>query len=123
MLPQDYFWGYAFVAIFLLVGVLFAFIAIMMSRVLGPRSTGGDKLRSYESGEVPIGPAWVQFPVHYYVFALLFVVFDVEAIFFLIWANSFRRLGLAGLVEMAVFALVLLGGLVYAWKKGVLKWT
>jgi NADH:ubiquinone oxidoreductase subunit 3 (subunit A) len=82
-----------------------------------------EKLRAYESGEEPVGSAWVQFPIRFYIFALLFVVFDVEAIFLFAWAMRFRQLGVVGLVEMAIFILVLVVGLVYAWRKGVLKWT
>src|SRR6266581_1152482 len=78
--------------------------------------------RTYESGEEPIGQAWGRYPTHFYVFALLFVVFDVEVIFLFPWAVLFRSLGVTGLIEVIVFIGILVVGLVYAWKKKALNW-
>ncbi len=83
---------------------------------------GAEKLRTYESGEEPIGQAWGRYPTHFYVFALLFVVFDVEVIFLFPWAVLFRSLGVTGLIEMIVFIGILVVGLYYAWKKDALNW-
>ena len=80
------------------------------------------ELRTYESGEEPIGQAWGRYPTHFYVFALLFVVFDVEVIFLFPWAVLFRSLGVGGLIEMVVFIAILAVGLFYAWKKDALNW-
>ncbi|MHB1131861.1 MAG: NADH-quinone oxidoreductase subunit A [Chloroflexota bacterium] len=105
-------------------GAVIVFGGLIVSRFVAPRGhKTPDKLRAYESGEMPQGSAQVQFPVRFYIFALLFVVFDVEAIFLLAWATRFRELGTLGLIEMFVFIFVLVAGLAYAWRKGVLKWT
>lgn len=123
-MSQDYFVGYLFALVFLAVGAVIVIGGLIASRLLAPRGNkGGAKLQSYESGEVAVGQAQVQFPIRFYIFALLFVIFDVEAIFLLAWATRFGELGVLGLVEMAVFIGVLVAGLVYAWRKGVLKWT
>ncbi len=121
---SDYFTGYLFVLVFAAAGAAIPIGGLIFSRLLAPRGKKtGAKLRPYESGMNAIGQAQVQFPIRFYIFALLFVVFDVEAIFLFAWATYFGELGVAGLVEMAVFILVLIVGLVYAWRKGVLKWT
>lgn len=96
---------------------------LLASRLLAPRNPGGVKSQPYECGEETIGPSWVNFNVGYYLFALLFLVFDVEAAFLYPWAVSFRELGLIGLVEIGLFMAILLVALLYAWKKGVLKWV
>ena len=86
-------------------------------------SRTGQKLIAYESGVDPVGDGWSQSQIRYYVFALLFVIFDVEAVFIFPWATQLERYGGFGLVEMGVFIFVLLLGLVYAWRKGVLRWV
>jgi len=94
-----------------------------ISRLLAPHAPGGLKSEPYECGEQPVGPSWLQFNVGYYIFGLLFLVFDVEAAFLLPWAVVVREVGVAGLVEVAIFGAVLLVGLLYAWKKGALQWV
>jgi NADH-quinone oxidoreductase subunit A len=96
---------------------------LLVSRLLAPHRPGKAKNAPYECGEQTVGNAWVQFNVGYYLFALLFLVFDVEAAFLFPWAVTFRELGLIGLIEVAVFVAVLLLALIYAWKKGVLEWV
>lgn len=120
--------NYAYVAIFAVVGIAFAVVTMWLSWALRPtyRPTGA-KAETYECGEVPVGDAWKRFRVGYYIFALVFVVFDVEAIFIFPWAKellSFKSTGLGfyAFAEMMVFIAILLIGLVYAWGKGVLKW-
>ena len=81
-----------------------------------------EKQLAYESGVDPVGDGWVQSQIRYYVFALLFVIFDVEAVFIFPWATQLERYAGFGLVEMGIFVFVLLLGLVYAWRKGVLRW-
>ncbi len=78
---------------------------------------------TYESGVDPVGHGWSQSQVRYYIFALLFVVFDVEAVFIFPWATQLERYGVFGLIEMGAFVFVLLLGLIYAWRKGVLRWV
>lgn len=107
---------------FLLVGALLAFILVTLPRFLAPHSYSAAKGSPYECGELPIGEPWVRFRVAYYVFAIIFVVFDVETVFLYPWAVIVRRLGVYGLAEMAVFVGILLLGLAYAWRKGVLRW-
>ena len=107
---------------FLLVGALLALILVSLPRLLAPHSHSAAKGSSYECGELPIGEPWVRFRVAYYVFAVIFVVFDVETVFLYPWAVVIRQLGLYGFVEMAVFVGILVLGLAYAWRKGALQW-
>lgn len=107
---------------FLLVGTALAFILVTLPRWLAPREPGELKSSTYECGEVPIGGPWIRFRVAYYIFALIFVVFDVETVFLYPWAVIARKIGIYGLVEMLVFLAILVLGLAYAWRKGVLRW-
>lgn len=100
----------------------FVIVTIGISHLIAPSRITREKLRPYESGEQPVGQAWVQFPMQFFMFALLFVIFDVEALFVLVWAVMFQSLGLLGLAEMMIFVGILVVGLIYAWKKGVLRW-
>jgi NADH-quinone oxidoreductase subunit A len=113
---------YAFVGFFLIFGAGFALAAFVASWILRPHHPNPVKLSAYECGEISVGPSWVQFNVRYYLFALIFLVFDVEAVFIVPWAVVFRRLGWSAYFEMIVFILILVVGLIYAWKKGVLEW-
>ena len=108
---------------FLLVAVLLAVILESLPRLMAPRHASELKSQTYECGEEPIGEPWVRFRVAYYIFALAFVVFDVESVFLYPWAVIIRKLGVYGLVQMAIFIGILLLGLAYAWRKGVLKWV
>ncbi len=108
---------------FLLVGVVLAMLLVTIPRWLAPRHPGELKSTTYECGEAPVGEPWIRFRVGYYVFALVFVIFDVEAALLYPWAVVARRLGIAGLVEMGVFIGILALGLAYAWRKGALKWV
>lgn len=118
--------GYLFAAIFFLGGCAFVLGGLMFADVLNVlllrRRPAKSKLVTYESGETPIGSAWVQFPLAFYVFALLFVAFDVDIVFILSWAVIFQQLGLFGFVEIVFFIATLALGLVYAWRKGVIRW-
>jgi NADH-quinone oxidoreductase subunit A len=108
---------------FLVVGILLAFVLATLPRWLAPREPGELKATAYECGEEPIGAPWMHFRIAYYVFALLFVVFDVEAVFLFPWAVVIRKLGVYGLAQMAVFVGMLALGLAYAWRKGALEWV
>jgi NADH:ubiquinone oxidoreductase subunit 3 (subunit A) len=107
---------------FLLVGIALAFLLVSLPRLLAPRQPNALKSSTYECGEEPIGKPWIRFHIGYYVFALIFVIFDVEAVFLFPWAVIMRKLGVFGLVEMGVFIGILALGLAYAWRKGVLEW-
>jgi len=97
-------------------------IAITLGIFFGPRRPSARKAAPYESGMTPLGPGNRRMPVRYYLVAVLFILFDIEVVFFLPWAVSFRQLGLFGLVEMVIFIVILLVGYIYAWKRGALEW-
>lgn len=107
---------------FLLAAVALGVILVTLPRWLAPREPSELKERAYECGEIPVGEPWIRFRVSYYIFALAFVVFDVEAVFLYPWAVVIRKLGLYGIVQMMIFIGILVLGLAYAWRKGVLKW-
>ena len=94
-----------------------------LSRLIRPKRPTIEKLTVYESGVDPVGTGWSQSQIRYYIFALLFVMFDVEAVFLFPWALRLEAFGAFGLVEMGVFVVILLVGLFYAWRKGVLRWV
>ena len=102
--------------------VLLSFIILNISWVFGPRNPTTRKVAPYESGMKPIGPAVRRYPVKFYLVGVLFILFDIEVIFFLPWAVVFRDLGFYGLAVMGVFFIILTIGLVYEWKKGALEW-
>lgn len=99
------------------------FGSLFFSRLLAPHRPNARKNAPYECGEKQIGPAWVNFNVGYYLFALLFLVFDVEAAFLYPWAVVVREAGVVGLIEVGIFVFILVLGLVYAWRKGALEWV
>jgi NADH-quinone oxidoreductase subunit A len=108
---------------FALAAFLIASLLLGVSALLRPNKPTREKLLSYESGVDPVGDGWSQSQVRYYVFALLFVIFDVEAVFIFPWATQLERYGSFGLVEMGVFVAILFLGLIYAWRKRVLRWV
>ena len=105
------------------IALLLAGLLLGVAALLRPNKPNRDKSIAYESGVNPVGDGWSQSQVRYYLFALLFVVFDVEAVFMFPWATQLERYSSFGLVEMGIFVFVLLLGLVYAWRKGVLRWV
>jgi len=110
-------------AISIVLGVAMVASMSLGNRLLRPSYPTAEKLLTYECGVDPVGEGWSQSQVRYYVFALLFVIFDVEAVFIFPWATRLEVYGTFGLVEMGIFVFVLLLGLVYAWRKGVLRWV
>jgi NADH-quinone oxidoreductase subunit A len=110
------------IAILLIIAAGLAVLVVALGHLFGPRRPTERKSVPYESGMRPIGPGTRRIPVHYYLVAVLFILFDIEVVFFLPWAVVFKRLGLFGLVEMFIFILILLVGYFYAWKKGALEW-
>ena len=117
-----YFEDYITVAVFAGFGVLLVAVAIGVSAMLRPKNPTPTKSQSYECGIDPVGGGWSQSHVRYYIFALLFLIFDVEVVFIFPWAVQLEALGVFALVEMVVFIAILLAGLVYAMRKGVLEW-
>ena len=110
------------IIVFFLAGVILVAGANFLSNLISPKSDNPQKREPYESGMKTIGPTWVQFKVGYYLFAILFLIFDVEVAFLVPWAVVFADLGTVALVEIIIFLFILGLGLAYAWKKGALKW-
>ncbi|ACV62089.1 NADH-ubiquinone/plastoquinone oxidoreductase chain 3 [Desulfofarcimen acetoxidans DSM 771] len=111
------------IAIFLIVGIIFGAGGIATSFLIHPRRKNPVKFEPYECGVKTIGSSWVQFKVQYFVYALLFVIFDVETIYLYPWAVKFQSLGMFAFVEMIIFIFILVLGLWYAWKEGALEWS
>ena len=114
---------YLYVGIFMLLISGFIATVLVLARLISPSSSSATKAQTYETGESTVTDPWRPFPVRYYVFALLFLIFDVEAAFLYPWAVVYSDLGLYGFVEMVIFVSILTVGLAYAWKKGALKWV
>jgi len=114
--------GYLYAGILLAAGFVFVIVGTTLSNILAPHSRTKEKLQTYESGETPIGSAWVQYPLGFYIFALLFVAFDVDIVFIISWAVIFKQLSIFGFIEILFFIVVLALGLVYAWRRGVTRW-
>ena len=115
--------NYIFVLGFMGLAVIVVLGGLLGSRLLAPPHPGGIKDDPYECGTTTIGSSWVQFNVGYYLFGLIFLIFDVEAAFLFPWAVVFREVGLVALLEVGLFVAILLLGLLYAWKRGALKWV
>lgn len=115
--------NYLIVVVFLLLGIILPVGALTLGRFLRPFKPSTEKYTTYESGLEPFHEARVQFNVRYYIFALMFVIFDVETVFLYPWAVAYDKLGIFALIEMVIFVAMLTIGLIYAWKKKVLKWT
>lgn len=114
---------YTDVAVFAMIGVVFVVGTLLAGWLLRPNRPYAEKLAPYECGEVPVGGGQVKFHIRYYIFALIFVIFDVETVFLYPWAVVFERLGLFAFIEMVIFILMLVVGLVYAYRKQVLRWV
>jgi NADH-quinone oxidoreductase subunit A len=114
-----------FVGLLIVVAVALPILPLVVARILAPRKPNPVKLESYECGMETVGDTWVQFKVQYYIYALVFLVFDVEIIFLFPWAASFEEIsaaGLFGIVAGVLFIFLLGDGLLYAWRKGTLEW-
>jgi NADH-quinone oxidoreductase subunit A len=113
---------YGHILLFVIFGAGFGIFNLLVASLI--RFYSGDKIQNtpYECGMEPLGTPYVQIDIRFYLFALLFVVFDVEALFLYPWAVVFRELGLVGFLDMLVFIAVLLLGLIYTWKRGALQW-
>ncbi len=120
---SDFLRDYLTVVWFGAIALVLAGLLLGVAALVRPDKPTRQKVMAYESGVDPVGTGWSQSQIRYYIFALLFVVFDVEAVFIFPWATQLERYALFGLVEMGIFVFVLLLGLVYAWRKGVLRWV
>ena len=114
--------GYQPVIIYLGIIVAFALVSLGAARLLGPRRPFAAKLGSYECGAEPIGDAWVQFPVGFYLVSLVFIVFDALAVFLFPWVLTLRALGVQGILAMLMFLSILLLGWIYAYRERILEW-
>ncbi|MCL2925896.1 MAG: photosynthetic/respiratory NAD(P)H-quinone oxidoreductase subunit C [Trichodesmium sp. MAG_R04] len=115
--------GYEYFLGFLIISSLVPIIALTASKLLRPKTFSPERRTTYESGVEPIGGAWIQFNIRYYMFALVFVIFDVETVFLYPWAVAFHQLGLLAFIEALIFIAILVVALVYAWRKGALEWS
>jgi len=111
-----------FIAVFLVIAPILPAAALLIPRLIAPRKPNTLKSQTYECGIETVGDTWVQFRVQYYIFALVFLIFDVETVFLYPWAAAFNALPLFAVVEGVIFILILVAGLIYAWRKGVLEW-
>lgn len=112
------------IAMFAVLGATFVVVGLTASWLLAPSKPSAEKSFPYECGIAPAGTTWIQFRAGYYVYALLYVIFDIETVFLYPWAVTFGQRGVGWFVffEMLAFVTILLGGLAYAWKEGALKW-
>ena len=112
-----------FIGIFLVLAPIFPAMALVVPRLIAPKKPNPLKSQTYECGIETVGETWVQFKVQYYIFALVFLIFDVEIVFLFPWAVAFDVLPLFAVLEGILFILILVGGLIYAWRKGALEWV
>jgi len=115
--------NYIFIGLLLLVAITFAVLPLIVVWIIAPRKRSLAKSDTYECGVRTYGETWVRFRIQYYIYALMFVVFDIETVFLYPWAVSYAGLGIFALIEMIVFLVILSVGLAYAWAKGVLRWV
>jgi len=120
---ESYHQSYATVLGLLVAGAGLVAVAFTAARVIAPRRKTVDKYTTYECGIDPVGEGWSQSQIRYYIYAFLFVIFDVESVFLFPWATVFERLGYQAVVEMVVFVFILALGLLYAFRKKVLTWA
>jgi NADH:ubiquinone oxidoreductase subunit 3 (subunit A) len=112
-----------YVGIFLVIGIIVPIVPLVFSRLVAPRKPNPIKQSTYECGIETVGDSWVQFQAQYYIFALVFLVFDVETVFLFPWALSLKQLPLFVVLEGVLFIAILVAGLVYTWRKGMLEWA
>jgi NADH-quinone oxidoreductase subunit A len=121
-MPELQIHPYAIVAVLTALALIFPFVPLGLARWLAPRKPGQEKQATYECGLESEGEAWVQFKVQYFLYALAFVIFDVEVVFLVPWAVAYFGLGWDALIKMALFVGLLAGGLAWAWVRGALQW-
>jgi NADH:ubiquinone oxidoreductase subunit 3 (subunit A) len=112
-----------YIGIFLVIGIIVPIVPLVFSRLVAPRKPNPIKQSTYECGIETVGDSWVQFKAQYYIYALVFLVFDVETVFLFPWALSLKQLPLFVVLEGVLFIAILVAGLVFAWRKGMLEWA
>lgn len=112
-----------FIGIFLLLAPVFPGLALVIPKLIAPKKPNPLKSETYECGIETFGDTWVQFKAQYYIFALVFLIFDIEVVFLYPWAVAFDQLPLFAVVEGIIFILILVAGLIYTWRKGTLEWV
>ncbi|MFM9906725.1 MAG: NADH-quinone oxidoreductase subunit A [Nitrospiraceae bacterium] len=118
----EYLARYFPILLFIFVALAFGVVTLVLSYLVQPKYPEPEKLTTYECGSEPFSDARMPFPVRYYIFAMLFVIFDIEVIFLYPWAVVFSKIGLIGLIEMLIFIGLFLVAYIYAWRKGALEW-
>lgn len=113
---------YLIIGNFLIASFIFGIVVLLTSSFVRPKKPNKDKLSTYECGVETTGPTWIRFKISYFMYGLVFLLFDVETIFLLPWAVKFKSLSLFALFEMIIFVGILIIGLWYAWKEGALEW-
>ncbi len=114
--------NWLYIGLFMLISAFLPTAAITIAAILSPKKPDKIKNSIYECGMETVGETWIQFKAQYYVYALIFLVFDIETVFLYPWAMAYNQLNLFEIVEAIIFILILLGGLTYAWRKGALEW-
>ncbi len=112
-----------YIGLFLLVGIVIPVVPLVFAAIVAPRKPNPIKQSTYECGIETVGDSWIQFKAQYYIFALVFLVFDVETVFLFPWALSLNSLPIFAVLEGILFLGILVAGLVYAWRKGMLEWV
>ena len=115
--------NWLYIGLFLIIALIVPAVAVILPGFVAPKKPNAIKQETYECGMEPVGGAWVQFKVQYYIFALVFLIFDIETIFLYPWAVAFDKLPLFAVMEGVLFIAILLVGLLYVWRKGALEWT
>lgn len=112
-----------YIGLFLIIGIIVPVVPLVFARIIAPRKPNPIKQSTYECGIETVGDSWVQFKAQYYVFALVFLAFDVEAVFLFPWALSIKQFPLFVVLEGILFIAILTSGLIYAWRKGMMEWV
>ncbi|UYN88830.1 MAG: NADH-quinone oxidoreductase subunit A [Anaerolineales bacterium] len=115
--------NWLFIGVFVAIAGVFPLLPIIIAQILAPRKPNHIKLETYECGMETVGDTWVQFKVQYYIYGLVFLIFDIETAFLYPWAVAYGVLPMFAVVEGVIFILILAGGLFYAWRKGALEWS
>jgi NADH-quinone oxidoreductase subunit A len=122
-MQQEFIVNYFTLGLFLIVSILFIPAIIFLTKFLAPHNPTDEKLITYECGVPPRGGIFSHFYIRYYIFAFIFLILDFEAIFLFPWAVNFRALGIEGMIGVFIFIFILILGLIYVWRKGILKWV
>ena len=115
--------NWLFIGIFVAIAAVFPLLPIVVARFIAPKKPNPIKVETYECGIETVGDSWVQFKSQYYIYALVFLIFDIETVFLYPWAVAFDVIPLFAVFEGVLFITILVGGLFYAWRKGALEWT